>query len=190
MPELLILNALLLVSALSLDTFVVAFSYGANRIKIPLLSAVIISFICSASLAAALYAGAFFANVIPAAAALFVCAAILLCIGSAKLGESVFKQKTFTGICAGERIAALKPAQAAALSLVLSIDSITAGFGAGLTESGFLWIISFSLAATILFIYGGSSLGRKLTERIELNLSWMSGVIFLFLGISRLLEII
>ena len=186
MPELFILNALLLVAALNLDAFAVSFSYGVDKIKIPFISAMIINFICSAMLVAALFAGAFLKHVIPELAGIFVCSAILLSIGAYKLSDGIFKPKVFSVICVGNRKASLKTAEAVSLSFALSLDSLTAGFGAGLTESGFLWIISFSLLSTVLFIYAGSFLGRKLAERASLNLSWTSGVIFIFLGLSKL----
>lgn len=53
-----VLEALLLVVALSMDAFVASFAYGAQRIKIPFSSAAIISVICTAMLAVSLLAGA------------------------------------------------------------------------------------------------------------------------------------
>ena len=44
-----VLEALLLVVALSMDAFVASFAYGAQRIKIPFSSAAIISVICTRS---------------------------------------------------------------------------------------------------------------------------------------------
>ena len=60
-----VLEALLLVVALSMDAFVASFAYGAQRIKIPFSSAAIISVICTAMLAVSLLAGALLRPFLP-----------------------------------------------------------------------------------------------------------------------------
>ena len=51
------IDAILLVSALSMDAFVASFAYGTSKIKIPFKSAIIINVVCSTILAIALFAG-------------------------------------------------------------------------------------------------------------------------------------
>ena len=46
-----LLEAFLLVAAVSLDAFVASFAYGTNKIKIPVTSLIVISVICSGMLA-------------------------------------------------------------------------------------------------------------------------------------------
>lgn len=187
MPALLMLEALLFVSALSLDAFLTSFTYGAGNIKIPFRSALIVNIVCGAFLAAALYAGQALSGVIPKIAGVSVSAGALFLIGVIKLFESILNRGGHSGFCAPENLSqVLSAGKAASLGVALSLDSLTAGFGAGLTESGFLWMIDFSLVLGILFIYLGCFLGRKFSERTELNLSWLSGAVFIFLGISKL----
>ena len=211
MTYLFFLEALLLVSALSLDSFTASFAYGVNKIKIPLLSVIIISVICSAVLAGALYLGAALSNFIPPVVSLSICCALLFLIGLIKLFESflksyikkhkgldkkigfkVFSLKLILNIYAdpveadADKSKVLSAPEAAGLAAALSLDSLTAGFGAGLNSDGFLWIIGFSLLAGVLFVYLGCLLGRLISKKINLNLSWLSGVIFILLGLSKI----
>ena len=52
-------QAILLVSALSMDAFVASFAYGTDRIRIPFISNVVISFVCTCILSIALLFGSF-----------------------------------------------------------------------------------------------------------------------------------
>jgi len=210
MPKLFVFEAILLVTALSVDALAAAFSYGVNKIKIPFLSVMIINLICSAVLAAALYAGAALSHVIPPGAAAGVCCGVLCFIGVIKLFDSLIKSyikrhnglskqikfklfslKLMLNIYADPASAdvdaskTLTAGEAAVLAFALSFDSLTAGFGAGLAATGFLWMIGFSLAAGVAFVYLGAFLGRKLSGKSTVNLSWLSGVILIALGVSK-----
>ena len=74
-----VLEALLLVVALSMDAFVASFAYGAQRIKIPFSSAAIISVICTAMLAVSLLAGALLRPFLPQGLTRGLCFALLFC---------------------------------------------------------------------------------------------------------------
>ena len=207
MTGLFFLEALLLVSALSLDAFIASFSYGVSKIKIPFLSTLIITAVCSAVLAAALYLGGALSNFIPYYVSVGIAAAVLFTIGIIKLFGSFFKSyikrhrdfdkkiafKFFSlqfilNICADPTVAdrdnskTLSVGEAVGLAAVLSLDSLAVGFGAGLSSDGYLWIIGFSLLAGVLFVWLGGFLGRLLSRKTSLNLSWLSGVIFIGLG--------
>ncbi len=60
-----LLEAFLLVAAVSLDAFVASFAYGTNQIKIPLSSLAVISVICSGMLAASLFFGSLLSPYLP-----------------------------------------------------------------------------------------------------------------------------
>ena len=60
-----VLESLLLSLALSTDAFVASFSYGTGRIRLPLSSALVISAVCSALLAAALFLGGLVRPLLP-----------------------------------------------------------------------------------------------------------------------------
>jgi putative Mn2+ efflux pump MntP len=184
MAGFLLLEAFLLVSALSLDAFVVALSYGADRIKIPLNSAMIITLIGSLTLAASLYLGSALAGVIPPLASAIVCCSILCMLGLYKMIESFKKpKKTFYTLAAPVKI--LPAGQALGLSAALSLDSLTAGFGAGLTQASFAFAVCLSLGIGLALLYAGGFAGRALAKKSQINLSWLSGVIFVLLGVFK-----
>jgi len=205
------LNAIFLVAALSLDAFVAAFSYGVNKIKIPLKSALIITFVCSAVLAIALYLGYALGGFIPANVAKGVGIGLLILIGVIKLFDSLLKSyvkkhqnldkkvnfkffslRCILSIYADETQAdvdeskILSVKEATGLAIVLSLDSLGVGFGAGLSSRGLPWIIALSFAMGVTLVYLGAFLGRVVAKKSKLNLSWLSGAILITLGISRI----
>ena len=60
-----LIQDLMLVSAVSVDALIAAFSYGAGRIRIPAYSAFIISFICSLILTASIILSSLLGGMIP-----------------------------------------------------------------------------------------------------------------------------
>ena len=85
------IDAILLVSALSMDAFVASFAYGTSKIKIPFKSAIIINVVCSIILAIALFAGGIISKFIPSTFTTSICFALLLMLGLAKLFDSTLK---------------------------------------------------------------------------------------------------
>ena len=59
------LESLLLVSSLCIDSFVASISYGTSKIKIPIRSVIIINFVCTTTLACSLFIGSVFKNFLP-----------------------------------------------------------------------------------------------------------------------------
>ena len=59
------LQSLLLVFSLCLDTFVASIAYGTDKIKIPFYSSIIINLVCSSFLGIALFLGDLLNNFIP-----------------------------------------------------------------------------------------------------------------------------
>lgn len=85
------LDAILLVSALSVDAFVASFAYGTSKIKIPFKSAMTINFVCSTILAIALFMGSIISKYIPSIFTTSICVTVLLMLGMAKLFDSTLK---------------------------------------------------------------------------------------------------
>ena len=81
MTWIIILEALVLSSSLSLDAFVASFGYGSNKIKIPFLSTAIVTVICSSILGLSLLIGALLRQALPDWLTAAVCFAILFVLG-------------------------------------------------------------------------------------------------------------
>ncbi|GHU98658.1 sporulation membrane protein YtaF [Clostridia bacterium] len=210
----LLLEAAAITCALSVDAFVSGFAYGANKIKIPFVSAMIVNVVSGAVLAAALFAGSWIGTFIPRAVTLTVCAVLLIVLGLAKIADSCFKAlaarrpelhkeirfslfslKFILHIRAKPEAAdaddskTLRPAEAAALALAVSLDGLAAGLGAGLADTGvaFYWsVVGFSLITDIAFLYSGGYFGRRVAKLTRVNLAWLSGLILIGLAVWKL----
>lgn len=200
---------LLLVVALSLDSFVASFAYGSSKIKIPASSAVIISVIGCTFLGISLCLGSMIKTIIPSAITSLFCFTLLFILGVVKLYDSSMKAlikrgsnkpisittKQLTLIlqvyatptkadC--DRSNVLSPREALSLAIALSLDSLAAGLGVGLSVVHPIEILLCTLIANLLVIAIGSYFGEKLSERLDLDLSWLSGVLLIILAILKI----
>lgn len=206
-----LLEALMVAIALSIDTFVAGFAYGANKIKIPFLSAQIINLICSSILGISLLAGHLIRLYIPPAITSIICFGILFCLGLGKLTSSLIKSfvRKHAGLqkelkfsflnlnfilqlCANPEKAdvdaskVISATEAISLALALSLDGIAVGFGAALAQVSPLLVFLCSLVTDFMGIISGCFTGRKLVEKVRLNLSWLSGALLIILAIMKL----
>ena len=170
------IDAILLVSALSMDAFVASFAYGTSKIKIPFKSAIIINVVCSVILGIALFAGNIISNFIPSIFTQF------------KVSDFRF----FLQVCIDNTAAdadhslELSPKESLSLAVALSLDGIAAGFGTGLVAANLAEIIIFSLIVNMIAILAGCFIGNKVAEKTDLNLSWLSGATLMLLAFLKL----
>lgn len=204
------LETLLLVLSVSIDSFLASMAYGTNKIKIPIISALIIDFICSLMLAVSIFFGSYVKDYLPANVAVAISFSILLLLGFYRLFESVFKniinkkcqmQKPVTfnlfdfhfilQVYADETKADLDKSkilsakEALYLALALSLDSLAVGFGSSLITINLLQVIIVSLCVGFVFIILGCKIGRKFIEKVDIDLSWLSGALLIFLAFIR-----
>jgi len=178
-----IIEAVILTLACSVDSAVTGFSYGLKKNRIKFIYALIISIICSFCLALSLFLGAALSRAMPATLTTIISISILSIVGGYKILESIFNKKK------DEELKNLSIKSAAVIALILSIDGIAAGFGAGLL--GLSWlsyiiIISISIVLNTTLLLSGALLGNKASKRTSLNLSWISGVLLIALAISQI----
>lgn len=201
----------ILVLALSTDSFVASAAYGANRLRISLAKVIAVNLICSGCLGAALLFGIVLHGLVPEAFAKGLGFACLFFLGVIKLLDyfikkyinnhvNVRKDLTFSisGLSIiiniyGNPMAAdwdesksLSWKETVMFSLAMSMDSLVAG-----SLSGFLFISPglaalVSLLVGILVMYMGLILGHELAARKNWDLSWVSGILFLFLAFGKL----
>lgn len=201
----------ILVLALSTDSFVASVAYGANRLRISLAKVIAVNLICSGCLGAALLFGSVLHGLVPEAFAKGLGFSCLFFLGVIKLLDysikkyinnhvNVRKDLTFSisGLSIiiniyGNPMAAdwdesksLSWKETVMFSLAMSIDSLVAG-----SLSGFLLIppglaAFVSLMVGIVVMYIGLFLGHELAARKNWDLSWVSGILFLFLAFGKL----
>ena len=205
------IEALLLVTASSLDAFAASLSYGTTKIKIPVLSAVIIDLVCSGSLAAALFTGKLAGNLIPSHITSAICFIILFIIGVTKLFDFFIKEFIskknspvanisfhimdlkflFQVYCDNTKAdydlsKILSKKEAVALGIALSMDGLATGFGVGLVNISYIQLMLYSLIINLIAILSGGKLGAKIAKSSAINLTWISGAILIILAFLKL----
>lgn len=205
-------QSLILVLSLCIDTFVTSIVYSSNKIKIPVVSGLIIDTICSLFLAISLFFGYLIKDFIPINIASTISFLLLLILGVYRLFEAFFKNlikkyydkgspltfkifefKFILQIYADEVKAdldeskILSPKEAFFLAVALSLDSLTVGFGCSLGTVNYLATVLLSFLVGALLLVLGGCVGRKISKNYNLNLSWLSGVLLIILAFIRII---
>lgn len=204
------LNSFLLVIALSIDSFLASLAYGAQRINIPLKSALLISFVGVVFLSLSLYTASFIQRFLPGSIGSKISFTIFLMIGISALFQGTIKsflkkckRKKVQFSCKGvsfvldvyvdetkadmdhSKLLSLK--EALYLSIALSVDSLVSGFALGISIHKPFPVLIISFGIGLLAVLSGSFIGRKVTSLAKWNLSWISGILFLILAVSRIM---
>ena len=205
------MEIVLLVLAVSLDAFVASVHYGVKKIKIPFLSILIINLICSFLLGLSTFLGQEAQRFLPEGLTSMISFVILVFLGIYYLFEGLIKfylesKKDKTGeieikfadirfmvnIYIDETKAdkdkskVLDSREAIYLAIALSLDSLTIGFGSGLSDMHYLNIVILSFLAGFISIFSGLKVGERISSGIKFNLSWVSGILLIVLAILRL----
>lgn len=203
-----ITHALALAAALSVDSLASGLACGADKIKIPLRSALIIAAICSLTFGATLLLGGVLQPWLPPQPVKWLSFVILAAIGAFKLAEAWTKtpfatahsqktplrllDKNFSPWLLHDEMQAdknkdkvLSAKEAVPLSAALSLDGLAAGISAGLGGVTPLAIL-FAFVLGFFAVSGGQKIGKKLAEKSKIDLSWLAGVIFIAMAIGKL----
>lgn len=205
-------QSLILVLSLCIDTFVTSIVYSSNKIKIPVVSGLIIDTICSLFLAISLFFGYLIKDFIPINIASTISFLLLLILGVYRLFEAFFKNlikkyydkgspltfkifdfKFILQIYADEIKAdldeskILSPKEAFFLAVALSLDSLTVGFGCSLGTVNYLATVLLSFLVGALLLVLGGYVGKNISKNYNLNLSWLSGVLLIILAFIRII---
>lgn len=204
-------EAVLLAAAVSMDAFTAGLAYGTKKIALPLLSAVIVSLVGSLMLGLSLLAGGVIRPLLPQGLAEGLGFAILLLLGVTKLFDSSIKAyirrhkamkrdirfslsslrfilTVYADPQEADRDASqsLSAGEAASLAVALSLDSLAAGIGAGVSRVGPLEAAAVAFFLGILAVLAGHAAGKRLAERCPSDLSWIGGLLLILLAIGRL----
>ena len=237
-----IMEVIILALTLSLDAFAASFGYGCQKIKIPLLSGIVIILICTGITGISFFLGSMVD--ISQNIAGWVSFVILLTIGLIKLLDSITKsiirkyinadaKKAATSLSEGREIHSLRDGgglgaappfkkqiklslfnikfilqvyadpetadvdvseslstrEATMLAIALSLDGLAVGFAIGLMGLS-NWFIAVFLLFSLFFnsfaVLMGSWFGKKVSEHLKFNMSWVAGVILIILAITSL----
>ena len=205
------LQILILVLALCMDTFVASIAYGANKVNITWKKVFFMNGICSGCLGAALGLGGFIDNLIPENFTKAVCCTSLLLLGLIKLSDFLIKKYinshcavrkdisfSFSGLQVivsiyGDPMAAdwdrsqsLSWKESAFLAFAMSIDSLVAGTLAAFMRVPLGLTVITAFVMGIIVMYAGMYLGKKLAAKCSWDLSWISGCLFIVLALSKI----
>lgn len=205
-----LLEAVVLASSLSLDAFIASFAYGSNKIKMSLPSLIVINLVCSGILGLSLLLGATIQPYLSPDVNRLLCFLILFIIGLTKLLDDLAKAfirkhgslskrirfsflnfKFVLNVYANPEKAdvdhskSISLGEAVSLAVALSLDGMAVGFGAALGDvSGMtLFFASFftDTAAILLGIY----LGNRIASTLRFNISWLSGAILIVMAFLK-----
>ncbi|MGN1179621.1 MAG: manganese efflux pump [Suilimivivens sp.] len=186
---------LLLSIALSTDTFTAGLSYSTEKVRVPCSSICILSLVSGFMFTLSLIAGQKASALIPSKVTTALSFLILLSLAVYKLYDALpdrfHPAKDLTTASFSEKINKkepdrLSPAEAAVLSVILSIDSITAGVSSGAPALSPAIIFLISSSIHFLSFLLGLFTGQKLLHKISCSFSFLPAVLFFLLAVSRL----
>lgn len=206
------IESLILVSSLCIDTFVASIAYGTDRIKIPFSSNIAINIVCSLFLGISLALGFIFKEFLSPDIASIASFILLLTLGTLRLFESFFKTyvKKFSTLGAPltfkvfdfkfvleiyanetkadyDKSKKLSLKESIYLATALSIDSIAVGFGSSLVSINYIQVLLLSFLIGVVSLFFGVFIGRKFIEKVNINLSWLSGSMLICLAFIKFL---
>lgn len=74
------------------------------------------------------------------------------------------------------------------LGLALSLDSLAVGIGSSLCNVNYFEVLVLCFIIGLIAVSFGSFLGKKFAQKLNLNLSWLSGALLILLAILRVLK--
>lgn len=208
---LIIVQSVFFVAALSTDALIASIAYGSNKIKIPFLSLIVIASLCTGVLGASLLLGVFIIPYIPRELLKITSFLILFFIGLTRMLDiiikmlinkhtikkefqfSMFNLNFILNVYANPKEAdsdqskTLSPNEAFALGLALSIDSMAAGVGAALGNLNVITVIISSFLLSSISIKAGEIIGRRISDKAPVLISWLGGILLITLAFLRIL---
>jgi putative sporulation protein YtaF len=195
------LKILLLVTAVSADSFAASIGFGSAKIKIPFKSALVISIIGTVSLSLSVLFADVIGLFLSAAACRWVSFCLLMLLGIYNLSHDSIKNeikkhkkdKSFAVNLYLDETAAdkdnsksLSAGEAVALAVALSADSIVTGVSAGLTKVNIFVLSLTSLIFGIMSIILGCLIGQRLSLKKTMDFGFMCGGILIVLAFLQL----
>ena len=197
--------------AVTLDSLTAGLTYGTRKVRIQLLSYLILICIPALFITAANQLGTLLACLLPPQVLPWISFLLLFLLGISKIIESLIRRLAakhpsltrnwgckikqiniiFTIYLSpeyanGEDLQILSAKEALLLSLALSLDSILVGMA--FTTDAVSWVFLFLLAVlfNLLFFLIGYLAGHVLCHLFHVDLSWLSGLLLLLLALQAL----
>ncbi len=169
-----ILETIVFVLAISLDTFAAAICFGVGGVMIEAGKSAVIAFVCTLFFAASVYIGVAFGDAMPERFGAVISFFILTAIGFIRL---VHSDKT--------EVRSMNMRQTIVFAASMSVDGLFAGFGAGVADFSML-SIPLSFATVFCAVFFGSRLGGKIAKALKFDVSKLGGALLILLAFARL----
>lgn len=178
-------SLIFLILALCADTFTVSFVYGAERVRIPLPSIWIITFLSTGILGTALMAGAALKPFLPDELPMFLGSSLLVLLGASRFTAVPPKDMAVHANRLEPEV--LSSSEAFFLGIGLSIDNAAAGLGTGLSGAPLPLVILLSLSLSFAAVTAGCAAGKRAVMAADLDFSRYSGIVLVILGLLKLI---
>jgi len=179
-----LLAAFIIIVLISIDVFMVGFSYGIDKVKVSNWRLVVISLVGNIVVCLVLIFSSLISDQLSEAAIEWTAFSLFMLIGLYKLttwyvGKRKSKKNGIDLHTKAEKKQSWK--EAILLGLVLAIDGVGAGFaiGFGLTLIFIFSIIAISFIVDILLFKVGQFVGAKIADKSRIDLGWLPGIIFM-----------
>lgn len=204
-------SLLIFLTAVSLDSLTAGFSYGTKKVRIEILSLLLLACVPSVFITAAGSIGTLIGCLFPTGVLPLLSFSILFVIGSAKLLEGLIRHLAkkhpglignrgckikelniiFTVYVSPEEanktdLEVLSAKEALLLSLALSLDSVLAGMAFTAADIPWLTLLLSAILFHLFLFLAGYTLGRLLSRVLPIDLSWLSGLCLLLLAFRTL----
>lgn len=206
-----VFQSCMLVLALCADTFGASLSYGANRIKISFGKVLLLNGICSACLGLAMTAGFLTAEWLSGVNIRVLCGGSLIFMGIFRIADftlrkwiriSCKRERSFRFSCSGIHVLiriwsdpmeadtdgsrSLEWKETVLLSLAMSLDSLTAGAAAALSEERIALTVLLAFFVGTVMTEAGLMAGRSAAGKGQRDLGWLSGLLLMAVGIGKM----
>ena len=179
------ISLLIIALAVSLDGCGVGLLYGVRRIRIPVLSLIIISFCSALVIWCSMRLGDWLTTYLPPAMAKAIGAVILVAVGIWAILQFLFRAPTEADRDSSGDISAF---EAALLGIALSLDALGAGIGAAMVGFPALLTSSIIGIASGTFLATGLQLGKRAAQVGWLrNMTVIPGLLLIAMGILKLM---
>lgn len=182
-PE--VIRGFLLIFALTTDSFVVSFSYGAQNVKMSMKMILVMNLVMSLLLAGGICTGRVMEGFFPRNIAIAAGALVLLGMGGYRIWK--FLQGRRSG--EEQEVQELDYFQGILLALILSLDGLAAGIGTGLVQAEEGLLIPGVFLGGILMMEAGWRAGNHFRHVFRKDISWISGICLLILGAGTLCKL-
>lgn len=204
------IKIIILILALSMDTFLISANFGSNKIKINIPTSIIISLSSAFSLCLSISLSIILSKIIPIYLFNILSFFLLITIGSynifafaiktylknmqiinRNINKKIKKENLFFNIFIDETKADVNNSnnldikESFLIGILGSIDSICAGLSFPYTNIFIVFMLTFCICFSL--IIAGFKTGNIFSEASKINLSWFSGILLIILAFTKIM---